>query len=58
MALEIPTNVTQEQITRFKNLYKKHYNIELNDKEAREMSIEFLQFMTVIIEHNDAFFDR
>lgn len=58
MALEIPTYVTQEQITLFKNLYKKHYNIDLSDEETREMSIEFLQFMTVIIENNDTFFDR
>lgn len=56
MALVKPTRVTEQQVTRFKELYKKHYNIDISNEEAREMSIEFLQFMTVIIENNDAFF--
>lgn len=56
MALVKPTRVTKQQITHFKELYKKHYNIDLSNEEAREMSIEFLQFMTAIIENNDAFF--
>jgi len=57
MALVIPTNLTNEQIVEFKMLYKKHFNIEMTDEEARREGVQFLQFMTTIIDNNEAFFD-
>ncbi|WP_158655183.1 hypothetical protein [Flavivirga eckloniae] len=58
MSLVIPTRLTQEQIVEFKELYKEHYNIELTNEEANEKGVRFLQFITVIIENNEAFFDE
>ena len=58
MALVIPTNLSKEQIEEFQRLYKKHFNILLSDNEALEKGINFLQFMTIIIENNDAFIDE
>ena len=58
MSLVIPTSLSEEQITEFQELYIKHYNIVLNDEETIEKAIRFLQFMTIIIENNDAFFDE
>ena len=57
MALAISTSLTKEQISEFQELYIKHYNIELTDDEAIEKGVRFLQFMTVLIENNNAFFD-
>ena len=57
MALVIPTHLTQEQLTEFKMLYQKHFNIELSDDEAQRKGVTFLQFMTCVIEDNEAFFD-
>lgn len=57
MALILPVRLTQEQIAEFKKLYKKYFNIELNNEEANEKGVKFLQFLTVIINNNEAFFN-
>lgn len=58
MSLVIPTSLSEEQITEFKGLYKKHFNSALTDEEAIEKGVRFLQFMTIIVENNIAFFDE
>jgi len=58
MALVIPTDLTKEQIAEFKMLYKKHFDIDMTDEETRKEGVQFLQFMTAVIDNNEAFFDE
>lgn len=55
MALPIPTKLDNEQIREFQELYKKHFNIVLTDNETLDEAIKFLQFITIIIDNNNAF---
>jgi hypothetical protein len=55
MALPIPTTLDKEQIQEFQELYIKHFNTVLTEEEALEESIMFLQFVTLIIDNNEAF---
>lgn len=57
MALVIPTDLTEEQIAEFKLLYKKHFDIDLTDEEARSEGVRLLQFMTAVIDGNEEFLD-
>ena len=58
MPLVIPTILDEEQVREFQSLYKKHYGIELSDEEAQAKGVQFLRFMTVVIENYDTFFDE
>lgn len=57
MPLTIPTNVSEQQIREYQFLMWKHKRIKLTYLEARREAIQFLQFMTVIIDGNEAFYD-
>lgn len=57
MALPIPTTLDEKQIKEFQKLYIKHFDIVLSNDEALEEGVKFLQFMTLIIDNNETFFD-
>jgi len=57
MALVIPTTLDKEQIAEFKRLNKKHFDIELSDEQALKEGVQLLQFVTFVIDNNDAFTD-
>jgi len=39
-----------EEVEEFKNLYKKRFNVELTDKEARETATAYLQMFQLLTE--------
>lgn len=57
MALTIPTTIRPERVQVLKRLYKKHFNLELTDEETLERGVKMLQFITIVIDNNDAFKD-
>lgn len=57
MALPIPTTLDGKQIKEFQDLYIKHFDIVLTNDEALEEGVNFLQFMTLIIDNNEVFTD-
>jgi len=57
MSLVIPTDVTEQEIREFQFLYWKHFKKNMTVEEARAEAITFLQFMTAVIDGNEAFHD-
>ena len=57
MSLITPTSLTDQQVREFQFLYWNHYKIQLTYAEAYEKGVNFLQFMTIIINGNEKFFD-
>jgi len=57
MSLVIPTDVSDQQIREFQFLYWKHFKKKMTVEEARREAITFLQFMTAVIDGNEAFMD-
>ncbi len=56
MSMQIPTTVSDEKVQEFKELYLKHFDIELSDKEAYEKGLHLLQFMATILDISGAYF--
>lgn len=57
MALVIPTTLTEVEILEFQKLYKKHFDLTISKEQALKEGVQFLQFVTAVIDNSDAYYD-
>ena len=57
MALVVPTTMNEEQVTEFQRLYKKHFDLTISKEQALKEGVQFLQFITAVIDNSNEFFD-
>lgn len=57
MVLILPTTMSEDQITEFQQLYKKHFDLTISKEQALKEGVRFLQFITAVIDNSDEFFD-
>lgn len=49
MYLPLPTSLSNKEIIEFQNIYKTHFDIDLNVNDASVMGVQFLNFIRNII---------
>jgi len=55
MTLRIPTSLSEEKVTEFRDLYKRKYGEELSEQEARDTALRLLKFVGIIIREHPKF---
>ena len=52
MILSVPTELNDEQIEEYRELYKKHFGEELPKDKAEVEALEFIRFVALIIDNH------